>query len=139
MDKKALLIIDHGSKRVEANEMLKFVAAIIKKQKPGLIVHVAHMELADPTIEQGFEACVAEGATEVIAHPYMLSPGRHVVSDIPKMVGDAAGRHPHVKFSVTKPLGLHKKIAEIILERAGLHRMDFTGLLQPEVEEALSK
>jgi sirohydrochlorin ferrochelatase len=132
MDTKALLIIDHGSKRTEANEMLKFVAAIIKKQKPGLIVHVAHMELAEPTIEQGFEACVADGATDIIAHPYMLSPGRHAVSDIPGMVAEVAAKHPHVKFSVTKPLGLHKKIGEIILERAGLHRMDFSELVHPE-------
>jgi sirohydrochlorin ferrochelatase len=136
MDKKALLIIDHGSKRVEANEMLKFVAAIIKKQKPGLIVHVAHMELSDPNIEQGVDACVADGATEIVAHPYMLSPGRHAVTDIPGMVKEAAAKHPGVKFTVTKPLGLHKKIGEIILERAGLHRMDFTAQLLQEVEMA---
>jgi sirohydrochlorin ferrochelatase len=136
MEKTALLIIDHGSKRVEANEMLKFVAAIIKKQKPGLIVHVAHMELSDPTIEQGFDACVADGATEIVAHPYMLSPGRHAVSDIPNMVREAAAKHPGVKFTVTKPLGLHKKIGEIILERAGLHRADFTAQLLEEVAAA---
>jgi hypothetical protein len=34
----------------------------------------AHMELAEPSIAAGFADCVRNGATEVIAFPYMLSP-----------------------------------------------------------------
>ncbi|MCZ7647033.1 MAG: hypothetical protein M5U26_17545 [Planctomycetota bacterium] len=116
----ALLIIDHGSKREAANKMLEDVAAILRRQRPDLIVNIAHMELAEPTIEQGFEACVKRGATEVIVHPYMLSPGRHAASDIPRMAGEAAARHPGIKWRCTEPLGLHDKLGEVILERAGL-------------------
>ena len=117
---KALLIIDHGSKREDANKMLEGVAEMLRRQRPGLIVHIAHMELAEPTIRQGFDACVRDGASAVIAHPYMLSPGRHATGDIPSMVEDAAAAFPHVKFCVTAPLGLHDKIGEVVLERAGL-------------------
>ncbi|HYF50710.1 MAG TPA: CbiX/SirB N-terminal domain-containing protein [Planctomycetota bacterium] len=117
---QALLIVDHGSRRTEANEMLFSVGAICRKLKPGLIVHVAHMELAEPTIEQGFTQCVKDGATEVIVHPYMLSPGRHATSDIPNMVAEAAQKHPGVTFKVTPPLGLDDKLGEVILERAGI-------------------
>ena len=81
------------------------------------IVHYAHMELAEPTVQQGFDSCVAEGAVEVIVHPFFLSPGRHSTSDIPKMVAEAAEKHPHVRFQITEPLGLHPKIGELILER----------------------
>jgi len=116
----ALLIVDHGSKRASANEMLEEVAGILRRQRPELIVQIAHMELCEPTIAQGFEACVKAGATEVIVHPYMLSPGRHAAKDIPVMASEAAKQFPQVKWRCTKPLGLHDKIGEVILERAGL-------------------
>ncbi len=76
------------------------------------------MELADPTISEAFEACVAQGADEIIVHPYFLSPGRHSKQDIPNMVKEVARNHPEVSFRVTEPLGLHDKIIEVVLERA---------------------
>ncbi len=117
---KALLIVDHGSVKEEANRMLEDVAELVRRKRPDLIVHIAHMELAEPTIEQGVSACVEDGATEVIVHPYMLSPGRHATTDIPSMAQDAVQGFPNLKFSVTGPLGLHDKIGEVVLERAGL-------------------
>lgn len=120
MQKAALLIVDHGSTRREANEMLGDVAAIIKKMRPHLIVHFAHMELAKPTIAQGLEQCVKDGATEIIIHPYMLSPGRHAMKDIPRMVAECAIQYPDLKFRVTEPLGLDDKIGEVVLCRAGI-------------------
>ena len=119
---RALLIVDHGSVRQEANRMLEGVANLLRGQRPGLIVHIAHMELAEPTLGQSIAACVRDGATEVIIHPYMLSPGRHATRDIPAMVEATSAAFPRIKFSVTPPLGLHEKIGEVILERAGLLR-----------------
>ena len=113
----ALLIIDHGSRRQEANDLLPQVARMIRGLSHFKIVHVAHMELAEPTIQQGFDACVADGADEVIVHPYFLGPGRHSRSDIPRMVTEAAARHRKVHFRITEPLGIHRKIGELILER----------------------
>jgi len=118
--KTALLIVDHGSKRTEANAMLEEVAAILRAKRPDLIVHIAHMELAEPSIAQGFANCVKDGAVEVVVHPYMLSPGRHAAKDIPVMASEAAKQHPGVKWRCTKPLGLHEKIGDVVLERAGL-------------------
>ena len=121
MGKQALLIVDHGSIRREANEMLKDVAGLLKELRPDLVVNFAHMELAEPTIAQGFDECVKAGATEVIVHPYMLSPGRHATTDIPRMVADCATKHPGVEFRLTQPLGVDKKIGEVVLARAGLN------------------
>src|SRR2546426_9564082 len=84
--KSALLLIDHGSRRQDANDLLPQVARMVREMSGFKIVHFAHMELAEPTIQQGFDACVAAGADELIVHPYFLSPGRHSRSDIPRMV-----------------------------------------------------
>ena len=95
--KSALLLIDHGSTRDDANELLPKVAEMVKAMSDLKIVCYAHMELAEPTIEQGFDACVAAGAAEVIVHPYFLGPGRHSISDIPRLVAQAATRHAGIK------------------------------------------
>jgi len=116
----ALLIIDHGSRRSEANEMLHHVGDILRKKRPELIVQIAHMELAEPTIAQAIKACIRDGATEIIVHPYMLSPGRHATEDIPRMAKEAADSYPNITVRITDPLGLHEKLGDVILERAGL-------------------
>lgn len=118
--KKALLIIDHGSVQDEANRMLGGVAEMLRRIRPHLIINIAHMELAHPTISEGIENCVLAGATEIMVHPYMLSPGRHATKDVPRMVRDSSKKYPQVKVEVTKPLGIHEKIGEVVLERAGL-------------------
>ena len=118
---KGILIVDHGSVRNEANDMLRSMADLIQTMAgPDVIVRYGHMELAEPNIAAGFSRCVEAGATEVTVFPYMLSPGRHSTSDIPRMVADVARTFPHVSFSVTPAFGLHEKLAEVVLERAGL-------------------
>jgi sirohydrochlorin ferrochelatase len=115
--RQALLIIDHGSTRDDANDLLPEVARMVKEMSEFEIVFYAHMELAEPTIQQGFDACIAAGADEVIVHPYFLGPGRHSIFDIPRMIAHAATRHAGVSYRVTEPLGLDPKIGHLIIER----------------------
>src|SRR5687768_7038182 len=101
--------------------MLDAVAALMRQiARPGIIVHVANEEVAKPTIAAGFRHCVEDGATEVIAFPYMLSPGKHSTRDIPRLVAEAAAAFPDVGYRVTDAFGLHEKLAEVVLERTGV-------------------
>jgi sirohydrochlorin ferrochelatase len=120
--KTALLLVDHGSRFQAANDMLADVAAMVRELTGLEKVYICHMELAEPTIAEGFAACVKDGATSVVVHPYFLGPGRHSTTDIPRMVAEAAQAFPGVEYCVTEPLGVHPKIGEVILERTGLKR-----------------
>jgi sirohydrochlorin ferrochelatase len=118
---KAILLIDHGSRRDAANEMMDCMANLVQAMAgPDVVVRYSHMELADPSISAGVQACVAAGATELIVFPYMLSPGRHSTGDIPRMVAEAAQDFPGLDVRVTSAFGVHEKLAELILGRAGL-------------------
>lgn len=118
--KQALLIVDHGSRRPEANASLAQMAELLRSMLPDRPVHFAHMELAPPDLEAGFAACVRDGAEEVIVQPFMLSAGRHAAEDIPRLAAEAAARRPGLRFRVTPPLGVHEKLAELVLLRAEL-------------------
>jgi sirohydrochlorin ferrochelatase len=118
---RAILIIDHGSTRDEANHMLSCVANLVQQMVgDGVIVRHAHMELAEPSIPSGFAECVQAGADEVIAFPYMLSPGKHVTRDVPRLVAQAATAFPEISFRVTDAFGVHEKLAALIALRAGI-------------------
>lgn len=118
---KGILIVDHGSVRREANDMLRCMSNLLQTMTgPAVVVRYAHMELADPDIARGFAECVEGGATDVVVFPYMLSPGRHSTTDIPRIVSNAARAFPDVTFSVTPAFGVHEKLAELILDRAGI-------------------
>jgi hypothetical protein len=118
---KGILLVDHGSRLEEANAMLISMAQLVQQMAGShVVVRPAHMELAEPSIRSGFDSCVEAGATEVIVFPYMLSPGKHSTMDIPRMVREVAAAHPDIAWSVTPAFGIHEKLGEVILDRAGL-------------------
>ena len=116
MGKTAVVLVDHGSRHEAANRTLERIADGLRQNGPYAIVKPAHMTLAEPTIAEAIDACVNEGADTIIVHPFFLSPGQHSISDIPRMVAEAAARYPGVSCSVTKPLGVHPLMSQIILE-----------------------
>lgn len=118
----AFILVDHGSRFTEVNDMLLDVVRMVKGLSGVVHVYPAHMELAEPSIQQAFAQAVKDGATAVVAHPYFLAPGRHSTTDIPRMVEEAAKAFPGVAHCVTAPLGVHPKIGEVVLERMGVPR-----------------
>ena len=114
---RAILLVDHGSRVADANAALDAVAAQLRERLPDRLVRVAHLEIAPPGIGEAIDACVAEGAREIVVHPYFLAPGRHTSHDIPQQVERAAGRHPGVRVRLTAALGPHAKLLDVIVER----------------------
>ena len=112
-----VIIVDHGSRRQESNEMLLKAAAAFQATSGYTIVEPAHMEIASPTIADAFEACVSKGAKRVVVFPYFLSPGKHWKHDIPALVAEAASQHPGTQWLVTAPIGLHPQMQQIIADR----------------------
>lgn len=114
----AVLLVDHGSRRAEANDLVETLARALAK-RVDRIVKTAHLEAPEPSIAQGIDACVAEGATDIAVLPCFLAPGRHIIEDVPRQATEAAARHRGVIVRVAEPLGTHPKIVEILLDRLG--------------------
>jgi sirohydrochlorin ferrochelatase len=115
--KRAILLVDHGSRRHEANMLLESVAEALAARVPDCVVRAAHMDLAQPDIAAGIDACAAAAVDEIVVCPYFLGPGNHTREDIPRLVADAAARHPKLAVRIADPLGLHPGLVDVLLDR----------------------
>ena len=115
-----MLLVDHGSRRPEAARVAEAVAAALRLREPGWIVEVAHLEIQEPKVDAGIDACVAAGASEVVIHPYFIAPGMHAIRDIESHLDAARTRHAGIPMRVTPPLGFDERIVEVVLERIQL-------------------
>ena len=113
----AIVIVDHGSRRAESNEMLEQFVEQFTGTADFSIVEPAHMELAEPSIATAFDRCVQRGAGRVVVCPYFLLPGKHWKEDIPELVEQAAKKHPGIEYLVTAPIGLHPMMHGVIASR----------------------
>ena len=113
----AIVIVDHGSRRDEANEMLLQFVQLFEARASFGIVESAHMELSEPSIATAINRCVERGAEHIVVAPYFLAPGNHWRKDIPQLVAEAASRHRGISCQVTQPLGIHPLMVEIVQAR----------------------
>ena len=118
--KESILLLGHGSPKKDANNLER-----VGKMLHGMLhagcaedcVKVAYLQFAEPGIMDTIRESVNRGAKKIILHPFFLSSGMHVTKDIPGMIAKARDLYPEVKFIYTEPLGVHEKLAQIVMER----------------------
>jgi sirohydrochlorin ferrochelatase len=115
--KTAILIMAHGSRIPEANDAVFRIAEMVRDLTGREIVEVSFREQHLPNIQQGIDACVAQGAGKVLLIPYFLFTGAHVQEDLPEELAEASRRYPDVEFAMGAHLGAHPKLAEIVAEK----------------------
>jgi len=116
-NKRALLIVAHGSRRVASNDEVRQLAEVISA-KAGIrfmLVEPAFLELAIPSIPDGIENCIQAGANEVVVLPYFLSAGRHVAQDIPAEVDIKRKQYPQIPISIAAYLGSDEGVVDLML------------------------
>jgi sirohydrochlorin ferrochelatase len=117
--KRAVLLLGHGSKAEDANAGMYEVIQRIRETTKYDLVEAGFLELNSPSIPEAIDICVEKGAGEVVVIPYFLHMGRHVIEDLPKEIEKGKKKHPNVSVLLGPPLGFHKKLVEIVLERVG--------------------
>lgn len=120
--RKAIVIVDHGSRREEANAVVAALARVVQgRAGQRATVRFAHMELCEPSLARVIDECVGQGAREVLVQPLFLGPGRHATRDIPAVVAGARDRHPGVSFRLGEVIGADPLLAELLVTRCGLN------------------
>jgi sirohydrochlorin ferrochelatase len=113
---EAVLLISHGSRSARTKEEVVALIGELKKLSGIPIFEYAFLEIEPPSIPEGIDICVGQGATHVTILLNFLNSGRHVNEDIPAIVGRASSQYPDVRFTITSPVGQHPKIAQLFLD-----------------------
>jgi sirohydrochlorin ferrochelatase len=114
----ALLLIAHGSREPPANADLVRLADDLRVTGQYVAVVASFLELAEPDIDAGAATCVESGAGRVVLVPYFLSAGVHVRRDLAAARERLAERFAGVEFRLAEPLGPHRLLTEIVMQRA---------------------
>ncbi len=122
MSTTAILLMAHGSRRAEANRELIDLADRLRAEGRYEIVEPSFLELAEPDILQGGEACVVKGAGLVLMIPYFLSAGMHLSRDLAQARDDLAAKFPQTDFRLAPPLGPHPMLDDLVRQR--IHELD---------------
>ena len=115
--KTAILLMAHGSRISEANDAAREIAGMVQEITGYEIVEVSFRELHLPNIQQGIDACVSQGGERILLIPYFLFIGANVQHDLPEELDEAMQRHPGVEMVMGPHLGVHRKLAEVVVER----------------------
>jgi len=115
---KYLLLIAHGSRRQGSNDEIRQlaerVASLDANDYDG--VEAAFLEIAEPDIHQGIANCVERGASSIVAVPYFLAGGNHVIKDVPGEIACAQAGLPTVDIQISRYLGSSDTMANLVLD-----------------------
>ncbi|MDR7072426.1 sirohydrochlorin chelatase [Fictibacillus barbaricus] len=114
---QALLLICHGSRLKEGSEQAKsFVQQCIESIDTP-IKEICFLELAEPSIKEGFETCIKKGATKIAVVPVLLLSANHSKRDIPDELIKLRNQYPAVEITYGRPFGVHESISDLLWEK----------------------
>lgn len=113
---RAVVLLGHGSRAAGASEAMVLVAEAVRARVGGR-VEVAHMELAEPSLDQVVEGMHADGIRRISLVPYFLHHGVHLREDIPGIVQGLLARLEGLEISMAPHLGFDDALVDVVERR----------------------
>ncbi len=115
MLKRALLIIDRGSREPEVREEMAELCALAKQKGGYDFADYCFLEVLPPFIDEGISRCISSGADRITVMPYFLYPGMKLKDAVKKAA--AIGRDKKLRIAITKPLSYHPDMTRLVIDR----------------------
>jgi sirohydrochlorin cobaltochelatase len=119
---QALLLMAHGSRDADARaEYRRIHAALAERLAPVPVVFsVLEFPGEDglPSISDGWNQCLAAGASRIVALPFFLFPAGHVREDLPTELSAAREAGGWAALDLLPPLGAADELLEALETRA---------------------
>jgi precorrin isomerase len=114
---ETIILMGHGSRVPGASRDMEEVAQRLKDKYGYPRVEICFISRLGPHFPEIFEKCVNQGAKKVLAIPYFLHEGLHLLLDIPEMMQKEAKRFPHVKLILGRSLGFDEGLVDLVERR----------------------
>lgn len=115
--KKALLLIDRGSREQDVRDELQTICAMAGQRGNYHHSTWCFLEVMPPYIEEGIRSCVSSKPEFLTIMPYFLYPGMKMKLAIKQ--GEEIARQMGLKYAVTECLNFHANFIQIIRDRVG--------------------
>jgi sirohydrochlorin ferrochelatase len=113
--KKALLIVDRGSREPDVRDELEQICSLAKQRAGYDHVDYSFLEVLPPFIAEGISQCMAAGVNFITVMPYFLYPGMKLKDAVKQSA--KIGRDKNLKLVITKPLSYHPTMIQLIIDR----------------------
>ena len=130
----AILIAGHGSRDPEGIAEFLGLARHFRSRRPELAVEIAFLEFARPTIQEGIDRLVREGAETIVVLPGVLMAAGHAKNDMASEVRLARQRHPKMAIHMGRALEVEPKLLQLCQLR---YRQALTGYTSIDPEQTL--
>lgn len=114
---EGVIILGHGSRRVEANEEIYAITEQVKALGGSVLYKTCFLQFGQPNLPQVVAEMNEAGIQRITVVPLLLTVGSHIQVDLPAMLQQEKKRFPHIKFLLAPHLGADRRIAEIVLDR----------------------
>ena len=113
--KRALLIIDRGSREPEVKEELVEICSVVRTRGQYDYCNYCFLEVIPPYIDEGVKDCVRSGSAFITIVPYFLYPGLKLKEAVRQSA--IICKNQKLRIGIAKPLCYHYLLSELIAER----------------------
>jgi sirohydrochlorin cobaltochelatase len=117
---KGIILFGHGARNPEYIEPFKRIRALVAARQPDTPVEIGFLELTQPPLEASIECLASRGVNAIKVVPIFFAPGRHVLKDLPQLLGNAMDRFPGIEFEVAACVGE----VDAVIEAMAAHAVD---------------
>jgi len=117
---KSIVIVGHGSRIEENNELFKNIVEILKNRSD-IRIEEAFLSFGKPLLGEKLMEIYEDGIREVVIIPYLLYGGRHVEVHIPEVIRGINTRYKDFKLSLDGILGIEPLILDILSTKVNKH------------------
>ena len=113
---KAILYVGHGTRSKKGAVEIRAFIERVKARIDVPIQELSFLELTEPLIEEGFDRCVEQGATEIDVVPLFLLAAGHIKRDIPEALSPLMAKYPTIPVKIKNPFGVQEVILDAVAE-----------------------
>nr|WP_205695695.1 CbiX/SirB N-terminal domain-containing protein [Conexibacter sp. SYSU D00693] len=114
----ALVVVGHGTRDADGVEEFWALAQHVRDAAGDLPVEFGFIELAEPLVDEAIDKLVSAGAPrDVVSVPLVLLAAGHLKNDGPATLARARARHPGVRFTMGRDLGIDPVVLDVAEER----------------------
>ncbi len=117
MKKNAVLIIAHGSKVKETDDIMKKYQQELVAKMPDTQIEYCYLQLMAPSIEDVIKSLYESGVRNIKAFPFFIFNGNHIKEDIPEVLDTIRTQYPELQITFLENIGYDEKVLNLIIER----------------------